>query len=191
MNTHTAFLAACFALVLPLAGQSGPFGQTNPNGGGNQRGESENQGDREGLSRFWQANLPGGTYMIQLDRISSISRHRYLLDGSVVVDEVTIDSIGQAIARFYHLRPLSDLASGSGTAAAASRVAERARDLAENTAESTFGTKPSDMVVKKYPETTHARTIEFRVETADQLTRLFNSARNAWEANRGRSFTLK
>lgn len=180
------------ALVLlasaSLHAQNNP--NANPTGGNTSSDNQDIQGDKPEPNRFWQATLPGGHYMVQLDRISSISRHSYLLDGSVVVDEVTIDALGQALARFYQLRPLTDLASGSGTGAAASRLVDRGRDLIERTAEK-FGGKASDMVVKKYPETTHAKTIEYRIETTEQLARLYASLRRAWETGRGRSFSLK
>ena len=69
--------------------------------------DSKNTEDSPQSNRFWQATLPGGHYMVALDRISSVSRHRYvLLDGSAIVDEVTIDALGQALARFYYIAPV-------------------------------------------------------------------------------------
>jgi hypothetical protein len=47
------------------------------------------------------------------------------------------------------------------------------------------------MVIKKFPETTHAREIEYRVESAEELGALYNSLRTAWETGRGRKFTIK
>ena len=47
------------------------------------------------------------------------------------------------------------------------------------------------MVVKKFPETTHARTIEYRVMSAEELTGLYSSVRTAWETGRGRKFAIK
>jgi hypothetical protein len=44
-------------------------------------------GDSAGPNRFWQATLSGGHYMVALDRISAVSRHKYLLDGAVIVDD--------------------------------------------------------------------------------------------------------
>ncbi|MES2996874.1 MAG: hypothetical protein V4733_08700 [Verrucomicrobiota bacterium] len=146
--------------------------------------------DKPEPNRFWQAKLSGGHYMVQLDRISSISRHSYLLDGTVLVDEVSIDALGQTLARFYQLSPFTDAAGGTNAADVASRAIERGREVVEGTAQR-FGSRATEMVVKKYPETTHARTVEFRIETAEQLTRLYNSVKTAWESGRGRSFTMK
>ena len=53
------------------------------------------------------------------------------------------------------------------------------------------GTSAQDMVVKKYPDTTHAKSIEYRVLSEAELTSLYGSARTAWESGRGRQFTGK
>ncbi len=141
-------------------------------------------------NRFWQATLPGGHYMVALDRIASVSRHRYLLDGAVIVDEVTIDATGQALARFYHLQPVTAEAGGSAAGEAAARVTARAGELADKAAQYA-GTGIHQMVVKKFPETTHARTVEYRLLSAEELAGLHASIRSAWESGRGRKFTVK
>jgi hypothetical protein len=135
-------------------------------------------GEAAGPARFWQAKLTGGHYMVALDHIASVSRHKYVLDGTLLIDEVTVDSVGQALARFYVISPLTDASPSK----AVKDVAKHATDLLENT---------STMVVKKYPETTHARTIEYRLGEEKDLTALFGSVRNAWETGRGRIFTSK
>jgi len=166
------FFTACVFMASPVLGQTP---QTD-----------ENITDSPMDVPFWQASLPGGQYMVRLDRIASISRHRYLLDGAVIVDEVTVDTSGQALARFYHLTPATD-AVGSE---AVRRVAERGRAVIEQAAgNATSGLQ--DMVVKKYPETTHAGTIEYRIQSAAQLIALYNSLRTAWETGRGREINIE
>ena len=153
--------------------------------------DSKKTEDSPQSNRFWQATLPGGHYMVALDRISSVSRHRYvLLDGSAIVDEVTIDALGQALARFYYIAPVTDAATGSQTGAIASRIAGRAGELIDKAAD-TAGTSAHQMVIKKFPETTHARTIEYRLLSAEELTGLYSSIRSSWENGRGRKFTVK
>lgn len=147
-------------------------------------------GDTPQKNRFWQATLSGGHYMVALDRISAVSRHKYVLDGAVIVDEVTVDALGQALARFYFITPISDAMTGSAAGETASRVADRARELVDNAA-GRAGTDVHNMVVKKFPETTHARTIEYRILSEQELTGLYNSVRTAWESGRGRKFTEK
>lgn len=150
----------------------------------------EKNGDVAQPNRFWQANVGGGHYMVALDRISAISRHKYVLDGAVMVDEVTVDALGQALARFYFLTPLTDAMTGSAAGNAASRIVDRGREIIDKAA-STAGTEVHNMVVKKFPETTHAHTIEYRVLSEQELTGLYNSVRTAWESGRGRKFTIK
>ncbi len=148
--------------------------------------DPKKSGETPGNNRFWQANLPGGSFMVALDRIVSVSRHKYLLDGAVIVDEVTVDTDGQALARFYFIAPLTDAAPGNSI----SGMATRGKELIDKAAERT-GTDVQNMVVKKYPETTHARSIEYRVMSEAALSSLFASAKNAWETGRGRQFSAK
>ena len=147
---------------------------------------SEKKGDSPGRNRFWQATLNGGHYMVALDRISSVSRHKYLLDGAVIVDEVTVDALGQALARFYFISPVTDAAPGN----AVGEIAKRGRELVEKAADR-VGTDVQNMVIKKYPDTSHARTIEYRVLSEKELTALYSSVRSAWESGRGRQFSAK
>ena len=158
-------------------------GQANQ-GGQATEGEATTT-DTETRNPFWQASVGGGHYMVRIDRIASISRHRYLLDGSVIVDEVTVDTTGQALARFYHLSPVTE-GIGDGSVG---RIAERGRELLGQ-ATDRAGTDLHRMVVKTFPETTHARSIEFRVDTAEQLTALYDSLRTALERGRGRELTV-
>lgn len=146
--------------------------------------------DSQQNNRFWQASLPGGHYMVALDRISAISRHKYVLDGTLIVDEVTVDAMGQALARFYFIKPITDEGGGTGTAAAAARAVDRGRELLDRGAQ-VAGTNIHEMVVKKFPETTHARTIEYRLMSEEQLGALHNSVRTAWDTGKGRRFAIK
>lgn len=168
------------AITCPTLGQNPPADPANP-----QKTEDSPQSNR-----FWQASLPGGHYMVALDRISAVSRHQYVLDGAVIVDEVTVDALGQALARFYFIQPITAAASGNSAGAAASRIVDRGAELLEK-AGRTAGMDVHQMVVKKFPETTHAKTIEYRLLSAEELGALHNSVRSAWENGRGRKFAVK
>ena len=146
--------------------------------------------DTEQPNRFWQANVGGGHYMVALGTITAVSRHKYLLDGAIVVDEVTVDTTGQALARFYFLSPVSDKLTGNGLGNTAARIVDRGREIVDNRADDA-GTDVHTMVVKKFPETTHAHCIEYRLLSAEELSGLFNSVRTAWETGHGRSFSIK
>ncbi|WP_411828149.1 hypothetical protein [Luteolibacter sp. AS25] len=150
-----------------------------------QEESSSDSTDEVGLTRFWEAILTDGSFLVALDRISSISRHKYILDGALIVDEVTVDTSGQALARFYYISPLTS----EGPAAIAGVVGkgiDRVTELADGK-----GAHLQNMVVKKYPVTTHAKSIEFRILSEKQLTDLFESAEKAWKSGKGRVFTAE
>lgn len=148
--------------------------------------EASKATETNGPARFWQATLPGGNFMVALDRIASVSRAKFLLDGAFIVDEVTVDTVGQALARFYFITPVTDAAPGNTV----SDLTNRGRELLDKVADR-VGTDVQNMVVKKYPETTHAKSIEYRVLTEADLTALYKSVKDAWESGRGRQFTSK
>jgi hypothetical protein len=182
MFQKTLLASLCFALAVapPLHAQNPPA----------EPSATQKTEDTPQSNRFWQASLRGGHYMVALDRISSVSRHQYVLDGAVIVDEVVVDALGQALARFYFIQPITAGATGSSTGAAASRIAGRAGEIIDKAAR-TAGTDIHEMVIKKFPETTHARTIEYRLLSAEELGALHQSVRSAWENGRGRKFALK
>lgn len=142
--------------------------------------------DKAAPNRFWQATLTGGNYMVALDKITSVSRHKYLLDGTLIVDEVTVDTVGQALARFYFVSPVTDAAPKN----VAADLAERGRELLDKSAQH-VGVDVQNMVVKKYPETSHAKSIEYRILTEPELTGLYNSIHGAWESGKGRQFSAE
>jgi hypothetical protein len=115
-----------------------------------------------------------------------VSRHQYVLDGTLIVDEVTVDSLGQALARFYFIMPITDAVNAN----AATQLASRGKELIDKVAQRA-GTGVQDMVMKKYPETTHARTIEYRLLSEQELGALYSSVRSSWETGRGRKFATK
>ncbi|MEP2777338.1 MAG: hypothetical protein ABJQ29_00675 [Luteolibacter sp.] len=166
------FLACC-----PLAYAQDAGDGTDP--------DSE-QADELGRKGFWEANLQGGNYVVALSRISSVSRHKYVLSGNLVVDEVTIDTVGVALARFYFIKPVTDEMQGN----AVTKVGERTRDLLDKAANRVTG-GVEDMVVKTYPDTTHAKTIEYRVLSQEQLDGLYSSAKKAWLDGKGRVFSAQ
>ena len=136
--------------------------------------------------RFWNASFPGGSYMVALDRIASISKHQYLLDGTLIVTEVNIDTVGNSLVRIYQITP----AAQNSNLASAQRVVERGKELLDHVGQRT-GTDPNTMVHKKYPITTHTKTIEFRVDNLDTLDAVYRSVNKAWRDGRGRRFAAR
>ncbi|RYD19897.1 MAG: hypothetical protein EOP88_17205 [Verrucomicrobiaceae bacterium] len=165
--------------------------QNENNGGGNGSEEDGSKdpakpGDAPAANRFWSASVGGGSFMVALDRIVSISRHKYVLDGAVIVDEVTVDTVGQALARFYCFTPITAGAPGNTV----QNLQNRAQEVLDAAGDKA-GTDVHNMVVKKYPDTTHAKSIEYRVKDEQELKSLYSSVQSAWESSRGRKFTAK
>ncbi len=178
MRKPSAALAGSLLLAVAAFAQAPPDGDEPP------PPAERVPTDKEARNHFWEANLAGGNYLVALGTISSVSRHKYVLDGAVIVDEVTVDTSGQALARFYFITPIS----ASGPGAAVADAADRAMALVDGAARRA-GTDVQDMVVKKYPLTTHSKAIEYRVFSEEQLGSLYQSVKTAWVTGRGRVFT--
>ena len=144
----------------------------------------DNTSETTGPKRFWQAALPGGSYIVALDRITSVSKHRYIIDGNISVTEVVIDTNGNALARFYYLEPV-----GQDTSNVGARIGQRSKELHDKVSAHT-GVDANSAVVKQYPITTHAKTVEFHLSDGGDLDKLYSSVRDAWINGRGRKFTI-
>jgi len=148
--------------------------------------ETGNVKETDDHKRFWQASLPGGQYMVAIDRIASISMHEYLLDGQMIVNEVVVDTNGRGLARFYHVK----IAAENSTSGTARRVVEKGHELIDRAGEKA-GTDIHEMVQKNYPTTSHAGMIEFRLMDLRDLDAIYKSLKNAWETGKGRKVTVK
>lgn len=178
-----------FVFHLLLASVAIGFSQEDPESQpGNEdpamEGVTDKVTDERGRKDIWEANIKGGNYIVKLSSINSVSRHEYVLDGALVVDEVTVDTSGQALARFYFVEPVSMEVAGSTSG----ELNRRAMELLEKGAERT-GTNVHEMVSKVYPATTHAKSIEYRIFSKSELNLLFQSVRASWIDGRGRVFT--
>ena len=130
---------------------------------------------------MWRCDLPGGTYEVAIRSIISVSTHEYVVDGVARVTEMNIDTAGNMAVRFYYLEPMvpkSPVGIGQSTL-------DRAQQLVTEAAgRLNPGDEPVwEKVVKNYPTTTHAHTIEYRLDSPDQLQSLFNSAEQAFRLN--------
>ena len=121
--------------------------------------------------------------------IHSISKQEYITSGYRVV-EINIVTAGNGLLRIYHSRALrlgelqaamADGAYAAGVPSAIQRspvppgvqqMADRASAVAE--------AMTSDTVMKEYPLATHARTIEYRVQTRSELLDLFDQLQKHW-----------
>jgi len=129
---------------------------------------------------LWNCKFTDGNYYsVSLGAIDSVSQHEYLLDGALRVVEVTVATRGSTQARFYVLeKPTTDtggipgqsLADGLGRVA--DEIASRAPGSLRNVTNS---------VVKKFPDTSHAKIIEYRVSDRETLGKLFDHLLKRWQ----------
>jgi hypothetical protein len=138
-------------------------------------------GEQPGLKGFWEVVTAGGRFVSRLDHITSVSEHEYLIDGAVRVYECTVDTSGGQTARFYYLEPITD----SSTVTTGSATINRIKDIA-NQATTKVGLGNIDtMVTKHYPDTTHAKTTEFRLQNKATVSQIYDHARRVWAEERG------
>jgi len=135
---------------------------------------------------YWRCELPGGTYEVAIRSIVSVSGHEYIVDGAARVNEVNVDTLGNMTVRFYYLEPT---AAKSPLGVGQSAV-DRISDLAKEAGQRVAADKVWQRVVKTYPTTTHANSIEYRVESEEQLKQIFSSAQGAFESGVTATFKL-
>lgn len=135
---------------------------------------------------IFRAQLPGGIYEVSVRNIVSVSIHEYLVDGPVRVVELNIDTQGSVLARFYFLEP--NLPNTPGNVGAV--AVEKAQQLFTQAAEKS-GQDAWKKVIKNYPTTTHARTVEYRVQSRDELNKIFEAAEEAFRLQRNRSVKIE
>ncbi len=188
-------LVCCFAAGLarqPLSAQEPP-GAENPAGAeptpdpnAGDPGAEPSGGEGPLALTFWKAELPGGTFLIAHDSISAVSTQEYVLDGAARVTEVNIMTTGVFQPRFYYIEPLpAQIPLPAGQS-----VIDRAKSAAlEAATRATQGDAVWARVVKTYPTTTHAGTIEYRLETKEQLEKLFQSLEKSWTSSRSETFS--
>lgn len=132
---------------------------------------------------IWRAVLPGGTFVVALSAISSVSSHEFVVDNSTRVTEVTVGTDGSLIGRFYYLEPNVPDAPGGVGQSAITFLQDKIAEGAERT-----GTDAWKKVIKSYPASTHAHTVEYRIDSKEVLQKLFKNLETAWLRGRGDTF---
>lgn len=137
-------------------------------------------------TKFWKASLPGGEYMVALSGIVSIAKHTYVVDGAARVYEVTVADRSSAIARFYFIEPVTD----QSPLTVGQVVLDRIKSASKEATNRVGAGDVWDQVVKNYPTTTHAKTMEFRFTVRSNIDSLYNSVARAWERGKGENFKI-
>ncbi len=132
----------------------------------------------------WKADLPGGQYIVRLSSITAVSMHEYIVDNAARVTEVNIGTSGSEMVRFYFIEPNVPKAPGNIGQSVIDKAQEKAEDLMNRTRMDETWQK----VMKNYPTTTHAHTIEYRLPTKESLNALFESIQDSWLGGRAGVF---
>jgi hypothetical protein len=170
-------LIAPFLFAQKGGGGGGGGGAANPSTAGQAASPTPS------VIPMWICNMPAGAYIVALRSIVSISTQQYLIDGHTQVTELDIDTTGCALARFYYLEPNTPT-----TAPLIGSAVGTAQQLLQQGADAT-NQDVWQKVVKNYPTTTHAKTIEYRVSDKSTLTAIQTSLQTAWQNNRNTTFS--
>lgn len=125
-----------------------------------------------GRAATWQASLPGGTYAVRVSYMTSVSMHEYVVDGAARVTEVNIGTTGSELVRFYFIEANVPKAPGGVGQSVINEVQDKINEGSTRAGLDDAWQK----VVKNYPTTTHAHTVEYRIGTKEALQKLFDSA---------------
>ena len=132
----------------------------------------------------WTADLPGGQYNVRVDSINAVSIHEYVVDNAARVSEVNIGTTSSEMVRFYCIEPNVPKAPGGVGQSVIDKAEERASEFLNRTRMDETWQK----VMKNYPTTTHAHTIEYRIPDRKTLDALFEHLKTSWVRQRGGVF---
>jgi hypothetical protein len=171
-----------------LAGWSGLLAQQPPAGNATNAAANPNRGRNQPQFAVWRAELPGGSFVVARSSINAISSQQYIVDGAARVTEVNISVSGAFQPRFYYIEPLA--ASAVRAVPGVQALADSVQTTTQNAVNRVVPGDPVwSKVVKNYPTTTHAGTIEFRLETQEQLDKLFESVERTWLTGKPEVYT--
>lgn len=131
---------------------------------------------------LWTASFGDTTKLtLNVSTIVSVSMHPYMLNGQIPITEVTVDTLGNNTLRFYYIHeetrpPLAESAVKSAYA-----VQE------ELTRQKGTASLPS----VKFPEGAYAHSVEYKMNSLDDLTKLYKSLVSVWERSGKKLTTFK
>jgi hypothetical protein len=173
-------IALSLLLTVSLHAQTTP-GQTTPG----QTTPTQPQQDQVTRDGLWDGRLKGGNYIVRCNSIIALSKHEYISDGVARVVEVNLTLNSAQIVRFYFLEPYKP-ETGSSTLGAGTQALEKAKGLFEQAAGRVSPELTTPKVVKNYPASTHAHTIEFVMKEEVTLNSLFGSLERSFRTGQGR-----
>lgn len=129
-----------------------------------------------GRAVIWQAVLPGGNYAVRVSYMTAVSIHEYVVDGAARVTEVNIGTVGSDLVRFYYIEANVPKAPGGVGQSVINEVQDKVNEGSSRANLDDAWQK----VVKNYPTTTHAHTVEYRLNSRESLQKLFESAQKSF-----------
>lgn len=179
MKTLTA-LVLLLCAAAPLSAQTAPGQNTSGQGG-----QQNQQGDEPTRDGLWDGHFKGGNYLVRCNSIIALSKHEYISDGVARVVEVNLTLNSAQVVRFYFLEPVKPETTSS-VANAGTQALERAQGLVEQAVGRVAPTLLDPKVVKNYPASTHAHTVEFVVKEEARLNSMYQSLQRGFRTGQGR-----
>ena len=179
MRSLPLSLAVLASVALPTSGFAQRTSPRTTNNANAEAGATPTGTVSPTQNGFWRCELPGGVYLVALRNIQSISTHEYVVDGAARVTEVTIATSSSVEGRFYYLEPVTPNAVG----ATLQQLQQHVQDLAASHVDA--NDQVWQKVIKSYPTTTHAHTVEYRLTSKENLQQLYASLEQAWMTGRG------
>jgi hypothetical protein len=163
--------------------------QNTGSGGGNDNAQDKDDHlPKDPKVLFWRLTLPAGKVTIDLTKVTTIAQHEYISDELFRVTELNIATTSDLLVRLYYLEKYIPLkgASGEVIKGAADRIQEKAETVAD-----TAGIEPIwRQVHKNYPTTTHARTVEYRLHSKEDIAKVRKHIEAAWLAQQSGTYEI-
>ncbi|MEN3943957.1 hypothetical protein WJU23_21825 [Prosthecobacter sp. SYSU 5D2] len=135
---------------------------------------------------LWAGQFNGGSYLVRCTQIQALSKHEYVADAAARVVEVNLTMNSNMTVRFYYLEPVR--LEGGGMLGAGQQALDKAREAMQNAASRISPTITVAKVVKSYPQTTHAHTVEFVLSSEERLNSLYESLEQSLRTGQGRTW---
>jgi hypothetical protein len=178
-SPRTQIIAILTATTLAL---SPLLAQNTPTGANDNTQDKDDHLPKDPKVLFWRLSLPAGKVTLDLTKVTTVAQHEYISDELFRVTELNIATTSDLLIRFYYLEKYIPLkgASGQVIKGAADHIQQKAETAAD-----TAGIEPVwRQVHKNYPATTHARTVEYRLQSKDHLTKIRKHVEAAWIAQK-------
>ena len=118
--------------------------------------------------------------LVPLADVEFIGKQNYIVDGNIEVTEVTASMRSKTFLRFYFIKEIEG-AAWQRLANEAARVDDLlSKHTGQMNVTPSMQSPRNSKVVKNYPVTTHAQTVEYRLQKKEEVEELYTSLRDAF-----------